>query len=117
MLLVFILRCFKAYKFSLFSLSIFPSKWISRINNSDADIVHLHWVQGEMISIYDISKIKKPVVWTLHDMWAFCGAEHYTNNFRWRNGYKSQNKNFCYNRFDLNRWVWIRKKKKIEKSF
>ena len=40
-----------------------------------------------MLSIADIAKIKKPIVWTLHDMWAFCGAEHYTTDKRWINGY------------------------------
>jgi len=117
MILILILKCFKPYKFSLSSISIFPSKWIKRINESNADIVHLHWVQGEMISISDVSKIKKPLVWTLHDMWAFCGAEHYANNFRWRIGYKSQNKNFYDTSFDLNRWVWMRKKKNWRNPF
>ena len=58
------------------SISIFQSPWIDYINKSDVDIVHLHWVQNEMLSVADIGKIKKPIVWTLHDMWAFCGAEH-----------------------------------------
>ena len=46
------------------SPSVFPSKWVSRINSSDADIIHLHWIQGEMLSIANIAKIKKPIVWT-----------------------------------------------------
>ena len=50
------------------SPSIFSSHWVNRINNSDVDIVHLHWFQHEMLSIADIAKIKKPIVWTLHDM-------------------------------------------------
>jgi methionine synthase II (cobalamin-independent) len=29
------------------------------INNSDADIIHLHWIGNEMISIKEISEIKK----------------------------------------------------------
>ena len=58
-LLNVIFKCFRTYRFSLYSMSVFPSKWIKRINDSDADIVHLHWVQGEMMSINDISKIKQ----------------------------------------------------------
>ena len=38
-----------------------------------------------MLSIADIAKIKKPVVWTLHDM-GFLGAEHYAEDFRWQKG-------------------------------
>ena len=26
----------------------------------------------------DVSRIQKPIVWTLHDMWAFLGADHQT---------------------------------------
>ncbi|MFM7023004.1 MAG: glycosyltransferase [Flavobacteriales bacterium] len=48
---------------------------VDEINNGDSDIVHLHWISG-MLSVDDIAKITKPIVWTLHDMWAFCGSEH-----------------------------------------
>ncbi len=43
----------------------------------EADIIHLHWVNGGMISMREIKKIKKPVVWTIRDMWAFTGGCHY----------------------------------------
>ena len=69
------------------SPALVPSRWPELINSSDADVVNLHWVQAEMLSIADISRIGKPVVWTLHDMWAFCGAEHYAWDNRWRDGY------------------------------
>ena len=36
------------------SLSIFPSFWPKLINSSDYDIVNLHWVNGEMLSVKDI---------------------------------------------------------------
>ena len=61
--------------------------WLKAINESDADIIHLHWFQNEMISVSDLSKIKKPLVWTLHDMWGFCGAEHISYDRRWKEGY------------------------------
>lgn len=96
---------------NLHSISILPSKLLKDINNSDADVVHLHWIQNEMLSVKDIAKIKKPIVWTLHDMWAFCGTEHYTDDFRWREGYNSYNKRNYMSGFDLNRITWLRKKK------
>ncbi|EHU9474101.1 glycosyltransferase [Vibrio vulnificus] len=52
------------------------NKLIQYINNSDFDIVHLHWVNAGMISIEEICKIKKPIVWTLHDAWAYTGGCH-----------------------------------------
>ena len=106
------LKILKTNNSTLYSPSILSSKWLRRINDSDADIINLHWVQGEMLSIADIGRIKKPIVWTLHDMWAFCGAEHYTEDGRWREGYLSGNRPSGESRFDLNRWVWGRKKKR-----
>ena len=93
------------------SSAILSSAWVKKINASDADVIHLHWVAGEMLSIADIGKIQKPIVWTLHDMWVFCGAEHYTEEFRWQDGYKCGNRPAYESGFDLNRWVWERKRK------
>jgi glycosyltransferase involved in cell wall biosynthesis len=70
------------------SVNIFPSQLVYQLNGSDADIIHLHWVNAEMISIAQLARLKKPVVWTLHDMWPFCGAEHYTMDRRYVEGYR-----------------------------
>ena len=53
------------------SISVFPSKLYLKINKIEADIVNLHWICNEMISIEEIQKIKKPIVWTIVDMWPF----------------------------------------------
>lgn len=98
------------------SISILPSGWVKKINDSDANIVNLHWIQREMISIEDIGKITKPLVWTLHDMWAFCGAEHYTEDTRWFKGYFSKNRPRYELGLDINRWTWLRKKKNWKKK-
>ena len=95
----------------LHSPALIPSRWPDFINASDADLVHLHWVQGEMLSILDIARIRKPIVWTLHDMWAFCGAEHYTCDGRWREGYRASNRPAHESGLDLNRWIWLLKKR------
>jgi glycosyltransferase involved in cell wall biosynthesis len=100
---------------TLHSLNYLPSKWPSIINKSNVDAVNLHWINHEMLSIKDIARITKPVVWTLHDMWAFCGAEHYTDNFRWRDGYKNSNKLASETGVDLNKWNWERKIKAWKK--
>ncbi|MDB9541457.1 glycosyltransferase family 4 protein [Anabaenopsis tanganyikae CS-531] len=99
----------------LHSPAIIPSTWSDRLNCTDADVLHLHWVNGEMLSIPDITKLGKPVVWTLHDMWAFCGAEHYTEEFRWCQGYWKDNRPSYESGFDLNRWTWNRKRKHWQK--
>ena len=103
--------------FSTSNENLHSSAWFSsikynQISEIDPDIIHLHWVQGGALSIKEISKIKKPIVWTLHDMWPFSGAEHYSNNSeRYKEGYKSFNRPKGESGFDLNRWVWKRKKK------
>lgn len=97
------------------SPSIIPSQWLKKINDSDADLIHLHWIQNEMLSIEDIEKINKPLVWTLHDMWGFCGAEHYTEDRRWEYGYSKENRPAYESGFDLNLWTWKRKLKNWHK--
>lgn len=92
------------------SASFVISDWPGWINSSGYDVVNLHWVY-EMMSIEDIARIRKPLVWTMHDMWAFCGAEHYTEDFRWQTGYLDSNRPGYESGFDLNRWVWQRKEK------
>lgn len=95
----------------LHSPAVVTSRWPERLNASDADVVHLHWVQWEMLSIADIARIRKPIVWTLHDMWPFSGAEHYTTDHRWRDGYLRGNRPTHESGFDLNRHTWKRKRK------
>ena len=54
------------------------SRLISYINNSDADVVHFHWVNAGSLSIDDVSRVTKPVFWTLHDIWPVTGGCHYS---------------------------------------
>lgn len=97
------------------SYNIFPSRLVEQLNASDADVIHLHWVNAEMVSIAQLAKIKKPVVWTLHDMWAFCGGEHYTTDERYITGYQSQTEQTAkpktQSSFDIDQWIYRRKQK------
>jgi len=98
----------------LHSISIFPSFLDKELNNSSADIIHLHWVQGEMISIEEIGRINKPIIWTMHDSWPFCGAEHHPNGLndsRYIEGYTKFNKCPLNKGFDLDKLTWDRKVK------
>lgn len=42
----------------------------------DYDVLHLHWVNSRFVHLKDLPK-DKPIVWTLHDSWPFCGVCHY----------------------------------------
>ena len=46
----------------------------------DADIIHLHWINQGFLSLNDIkklTKLNKPIVWTMHDMWPCTGICHH----------------------------------------
>jgi glycosyltransferase involved in cell wall biosynthesis len=97
----------------LHSLSYFSSGLADWINKSDVDMVNLHWVGNEMISVEEIGRINKPICWTMHDMWPFSGAEHYDDlqsPYRYRQGYFDDNRPNEYSGLDLDAWVWRRKR-------
>lgn len=60
-----------------FSTSVFPTETPQKIAKLNPDIVHLHWINGGMLRIEEYKKFNKPIVSTLHDMWAFTGGCHY----------------------------------------
>ena len=96
------------------SLNMFPSGFADIINNSDADVVNLHWVGKETIGIAELARIRKPLVWTMHDMWAFSGCEHYDHPDhpgRFRQGYFSNNRPLGEGGLDWNRFVWNLKRR------
>jgi glycosyltransferase involved in cell wall biosynthesis len=96
------------------SPAFLPSGLVQKLNSAEADVLHLHWVGSEFLSVEDIGKLKKPLVWTLHDMWPFSGAEHYgddSSNARWRVGYYADNRPDGHRGIDLDRWVWNRKRR------
>jgi glycosyltransferase involved in cell wall biosynthesis len=90
------------------SINLFGCGLAKKINKIDCDIVHLHWINCEMLSVKEIAQISKPIVWTLHDSWAFCGAEHYQNGMEdnsFIEGYFPSK----YKGFNINKWVLKRK--------
>ncbi|TWI99886.1 glycosyltransferase involved in cell wall biosynthesis [Mucilaginibacter frigoritolerans] len=74
---------FKAKEKSLrfaFSTANIGSDIANQPDIKSADILHLHWTNGGYLSIKNIKELietGKPIVWTLHDMWAFTGGCHY----------------------------------------
>jgi glycosyltransferase involved in cell wall biosynthesis len=92
----------------------------AELNRSDADLLHLHWVgrlhRTDTLSIEEIGRLRKPLVWTLHDMWAFSGAEHYclappAVDRRYQDGYLPKNRWSGDRGPDLDRWAWERKRR------
>ncbi|BCZ16795.1 glycosyl transferase [Helicobacter sp. NHP19-003] len=64
-------------KKGVFNLGYLPfSLPLSTIKELKPDIVHLHWIGRGALALRDLAKIKAPLVWSLHDMWAFTGGDH-----------------------------------------
>ncbi len=96
------------------SVNCLPTGMARRINSFDADIVQMHWIGSEMISIKEVADIERPIVWRLADQWAFSGAEHYAlagQAERYAEGYHTDNRPAGYSGLDLDRWTWDRKMK------
>lgn len=71
----------KSYKSDMRGRNLFGA-----LKKSDYDVLHLHWINNRFIKLSDLPK-DKPIVWTLHDSWPFCGVCHY---FFDCSGYKKQ---------------------------
>lgn len=49
----------------------------------EADVIHIHWMNQGFLSLKSVEKLirlKKPVVWTMHDMWPCTGICHHARN-------------------------------------
>lgn len=68
-------------------------RFIEEVKEYDPDIIHLHNIHGYYINIEMLfnylKEANKPVVWTLHDCWAFtghCSHFDYVGCDKWKNG-------------------------------
>ena len=62
---------------SKYSLQWLPENITSKVAQLEPDIINLHWVCSSYLQIETLAKLNKPLIWTLHDMWAFTGGCHY----------------------------------------
>ncbi len=62
----------------LFSTALLPDNLSRIVDELQPDLIHLHWITGGFIRIESLASLPCPVVWTLHDMWAFTGGCHNT---------------------------------------
>jgi glycosyltransferase involved in cell wall biosynthesis len=87
------------------------ARWI---NEQDSDVVHLHWVTDGFLSVEEIGRIRKPVVWSIYDMWPIMGTEHYgpqDQRARWRIGFTTGNRAPSESGIDIDRWTFDRKQR------
>ena len=53
-----------------------PNNIVRRVKAYNPDIVHIHWVGDGFLPIRALSRFRRPVVWTLHDLWPMTGGCH-----------------------------------------
>ncbi len=93
----------------------FSSQWLldstlPKVTQLCPDVLNLHWSCGGYLQIETISKFYQPLVWTLHDMWAFTGGCHYSQDCdRYTNSCGACPQLASNKDWDLSRWVWQRK--------
>lgn len=88
-----------------------PTSLNKQVAELDPDLVHLHWLGGGFVSIRAISKLRWPLVWTLHDMWAFTGGCHYALGcLQYQHSCGKCPQLGSHANQDLSRWTWKHKK-------
>ncbi|MDI9879545.1 glycosyltransferase family 4 protein [Flectobacillus longus] len=85
----------------------------------DAEVFHLHWVNFGFLSVKSLtqlSKLNRPFVWTLHDMWAFTGGCHYSGTCESYQQVCGNCEHFLKkpSADDLSHQVWLQKKALFE---
>ncbi|MBN2522177.1 MAG: glycosyltransferase [Bacteroidales bacterium] len=102
-------------EYGLFSYTMLGIDITQLMHVKEADIIIIHWVQGEFLSVSayrKLAKLGKPVIIVMHDMWTFTGGCHYSFSCE---KYKSE----CYDcqifadhkRFDLSKKGFSAKRK------
>ena len=61
------------------NFNLIDSHLLKMINNSNSNIINIHWIGNNTLSLNDIGKINKKVILTLHDMWPYTAIEHYVD--------------------------------------
>lgn len=99
----------------LFSLANFGHNLSKHPLVQQADVLHLHWVNQGFLSLQNLRQLAetgKPIVWTLHDQWAFTGGCHYAGACT---HYRHQCGHCPFLRrpgaADLSHRIWLRKKR------
>jgi glycosyltransferase involved in cell wall biosynthesis len=98
-------------RLATWSLCILPNPGLrKRISEHNPDLIHIHWAGGGFLPVKDVRKLGKPIVWTLHDMWAFTGGCHLDKNCgRYKDSCGNCPQLGSQNSQDLSHWLLVRK--------
>ena len=97
---------------SVYSVQYLPDQLAAKVAQINPDVINLHWINFGYLQIETLAKFKKPIIWTLHDMWAFTGGCHYNGDcMNYVNSCGACPQLHSNTEKDLSRWVWRRKSK------
>jgi glycosyltransferase involved in cell wall biosynthesis len=97
---------------STFSPQWLPDKVASHVAQIAPNVINMHWTNGAFMQIETVTKLKRPLVWTLHDMWAFTGGCHYSGECdRYTLSCGACPQLGSNQNWDLSHWIWQRKAK------
>ncbi|MBE9213086.1 glycosyltransferase family 4 protein [Plectonema cf. radiosum LEGE 06105] len=103
------LKFYPKHDYGTFSTQWFPDFIDSKIKHLSPDVINIHWTCG-YLKIESIAKFKQPLIWTLHDMWAFTGGCQYSLDCdRYTKSCGACVQLHSNKEQDLSRWVWKRK--------
>lgn len=96
----------------MFSLQWLPDQLEGKVVEINPDVIHLHWINNGYMQIETLGKLKKPIVWTLHDMWAFTGGCHYSDDCdQYTMSCGACPQLGSHRKGDITQWIWQRKAK------
>lgn len=95
-----------------FTPAMMPDTLAGQVAAIAPDIVHLHWLAAGFMRLETLAKLNRPLVWTLHDSWAFTGGCHIPYQcVRYREMCGACPVLGSGREEDLSRWTWRRKKR------
>jgi glycosyltransferase involved in cell wall biosynthesis len=69
-------RAYARRRGDLFTTAWMPDRLARDLDALAPDLVHLHWIAHGFARLESLARLTRPVVWTLHDSWAFTGGCH-----------------------------------------
>ncbi len=106
------LKFYSNWEPTSYHIQWFPDNITSKVAQLEPDVINLHWICGSYLQVETIPKFNKPLIWTLHDMWAFTGGCTYNGNCdRYIVSCGTCPQLGSSKDWDLSRWVWQRKVK------
>jgi glycosyltransferase involved in cell wall biosynthesis len=105
------------YPYSKRDHTVFSTQWLPNslnllIREAAPEIINLHWICDGFIPIKALRQFQQPIVWTLHDMWAFTGGCHYSYDCDlYQQSCGNCPQLHSQKEYDLSRQIWQQKSK------